>query len=96
MALRPPRDFILVSPIKNASKTASGLLYTPENVDPKVMTAKVMAVGSGRITDNGTLVPMEAKVDDTILFSKSSSVEVDHNGEKLNLLREDSILSFVV
>jgi chaperonin GroES len=93
MTMRPLRDFVVVSAIVAESKTASGLLHLPGNVDQKVVSGKVLSTGTGRITDSGAVVPMEVKVGDTVLFSKSSSVEIEHQGEKVNLLREDAVLS---
>lgn len=95
MTMTPLRDFVVVSLIKNETKTASGLLHMPDIVEPKVVSGKVLSTGSGRVADNGTVVPMEVKSGDVVLFSKSSAVEIEHQGEKVHLLREESILSIL-
>jgi chaperonin GroES len=95
MSLKPLRDFIVVSVPKQDDKVASGLLYKPSNVDEKIVTGKIVSAGSGYLTDGGSIVPLEVKVGDSILFNKQMSVEVKHNGEVLFLLREEHILSVV-
>lgn len=95
MSLKPLRDFIVVSVGKTDDKTASGLLFKPSTVDEKIVTGTIVAVGSGYLTDSGTIVPLEVKAGDSILFNKQMSVEVKHNGESAFLLREEHILSVV-
>jgi chaperonin GroES len=93
--LKPIRDFVVVSPVKTESKTPSGLLYKPETAESKVIEGKVVAVGSGYRTAAGALVPLEVQAGDTILFSKQSSVEIEHQGEKFHLLREEQVASII-
>ena len=94
--LKPLRDFIVVSVAKKTEeKTPSGLLHLPGNIEEKVVTGKVLAAGSGYLTDSGTVVPLEVKVGDSILFNKQMSVEVKHAGETVYLLREEHILSVI-
>jgi len=95
MSLKPLRDFLVVSVSKQEEKTESGLLFKPSSVEEKVVSAKVLAVGSGYLTDSGTVVPLEVNVGDTVLFNKQMSVEVKHNGENYCLLREEHVLSVV-
>jgi chaperonin GroES len=94
MSLQPLRDFIVVSVPKVAEEKV-GLLYKPATVEQKIVTGTIVAAGSGYLTDGGTIVPLEVKAGDTILFSKSMSVEVSHNGETMFLLREEHVLSVV-
>lgn len=95
MSLQPLRDFLVVSVAKAAeTKTAGGILL-PGTVDEKIVTGTVVAAGSGYLTDSGTVVPLEVKAGDSILFNKQMSVEVKHNGETMYLLREEHILSVV-
>lgn len=93
MSLKPLRDFIVVSVPKVEEKI--GLIYKPLTVDEKIVTGKVLAAGSGYLTDSGAVVPLEVSEGDTILFNKQMSVEVKHNGETMYLLREEHILSVV-
>lgn len=95
MSLKPLRDFIVVTVNKADEKTESGLLFRPSTVDEKIVTGKVVAVGSGYLTDNGSVTPLEVEAGQTVLFNKQMSVEVKHNGEILHLLREEHVLSVV-
>ena len=90
MSIQPIRDFIAVSKQEAASRTASGL-FIPTGED-KALIGVVLAVGSGRVALNGTSIPLEVKVGDTVKFNKSMSVEVTHNGETALLLREEAVL----
>jgi chaperonin GroES len=92
--LQPLRDFIVVE-IPKVSEEKVGLIFKPATVEQKIVTGKIVAAGSGYLTDGGTIVPLEVKAGDTILFSKQMSVEVSHNGETLFLLREEHVLSVV-
>lgn len=90
MSAKPLRDFIVVSVVKEEEKV--GLLYKPQTVEEKVVNAKVLRVGSGYLTDSGTIVPLEVQVGDTIVFNKNYAVEVKHNGETVHLLREEHVI----
>lgn len=94
MSLQPLRDFIVVTVPKVAEEKV-GLLYKPATVEQKIVTGTIVAAGSGYLTDGGTIVPLEVKAGDVILFSKSMSVEVSHNGETMFLLREEHVLSVI-
>lgn len=94
MSLQPLRDFILVSVVKPEEKTQSGL-YIPVTIDEKIVSGKVLAVGSGYLTDSGSIVPLEVKAGDSIMFNKQMSVEVKHDGTTMHLLREEHVLSVV-
>lgn len=95
MSLKPLRDFMVVAVVKDSEKTESGLLFKPSSVEEKIVTGKVLAIGSGYLTDSGTIVPLEVKVGDSIMFNKNMSVEVKHNGEAAFLLREEHVLSVI-
>lgn len=94
MSLKPLRDFIVVSVPKVAEEKV-GLIYKPATIDEKIVTGTILAAGSGYLTDSGTVVPLEVKAGDVILFNKQMSVEVKHNGETSYLLREEHVLSVV-
>ncbi len=94
MSLQPLRDFIVVE-IPKVPEEKVGLIFRPATVEQKIVTGKIVAAGSGYLTDGGTIVPLEVKAGDTILFSKQMSVEVSHNGETLFLLREEHVLSVI-
>lgn len=92
MSAKPLRDFLVVSVVKEEERTQSGLLYKPATVEEKVVNGKVVAVGSGYLTDSGTIVPLEVAVGDTIVFNKNYSVEVKQGGETVHLLREEHVI----
>jgi chaperonin GroES len=94
MSLHPLRDFIVVSVPKQTEEKV-GLLYKPSTVEEKIVTGKIVAAGSGYLTDSGTIVPLEVKAGDSVLFNKQMSVEVKNNGETFYLLREEHVLSVV-
>lgn len=93
MTPRPLRDFIVVSVVKENEKTDSGLLFKPATAaEEKIVAGKVLAVGSGYLTDNGTIAALEVSVGDSVLFNRNLSVEVKHQGETMFLLREEHVL----
>ena len=97
MSLQPLRDFLVVSITKSNAdeKMGGGLLYKPATIDEKIVTGTVVAAGSGHLADNGSVIPLEVKAGDTVLFNKQMTVEVKHAGETYYLLREEHVLSAV-
>ena len=91
--LQPIRDYIVVSINKEEEKI--GLLYKPTTVEQDIVTGRVLAVGSGHITDHGTTVALEVMEGNTVLFSKRSAIEVKHNGESFFIMQEGAVLSIV-
>ena len=92
MKIRPLYDRILVKRIEEQTKTAGGL-YIPDTAKDKPMEAMVVAVGNGKIQDNGSLRKLEVKAGDKILFSKYSGNEIKIDGTDHLILREDDILA---
>ena len=92
MSVKPLRDFLVVSVVKEDDKMAGGLLYKPSTVEDKVVNGKVLAVGSGYLTDSGTIVPLEVQAGNTIVFNKNYAVEVKQSGESYFLLREEHVI----
>ncbi len=90
MSVKPIRDFVVVQVIKAEEKV--GLLYRPDTVEEKVVKGKVLAVGTGQLSANGTSIPLEVAVGDTIVFNKNLAVEVKDNGEPFYLLREEHVI----
>lgn len=91
--LKPLGDRVVVQPKKAEEKTASGL-YLPSNASKdKPITGIVVAVGSGKVADNGQKVPMEVKVGDTVIYSEYAGTEIKINDEKYLIMREDDILA---
>jgi chaperonin GroES len=94
MSLRPLQDRILVERVEETSKTKGGIII-PDTAKEKPAEGKVVAVGNGRIGDDGSLVPMELKVGDRILFSKYGGTDVKIDGNDYLIMRQDDVLGVV-
>ena len=92
MKIRPLYDRILVKRIEEQQKTAGGL-FIPDTAKEKPQEALVVAVGNGKVQDNGSLRKLEVKAGDKILFSKYSGNEIKIDGTEHLILREDDILA---
>lgn len=92
--LRPLGDRIIIELVEAEEKTAFGIVL-PDSAKEKPQTGKVVAVGTGRVLDNGTLAPLEVKVGDEIIFSKFSGTEVKYDGVEYLILRESEVLAIV-
>jgi len=93
--IRPLFDRVLVTLAKREKETKSGILLPDTEKVEKGMKGEVIAVGSGRITESGSVVPMTVKKGDTIIFSKYGGEEVLIGGTEYYLLREDQILAVI-
>jgi chaperonin GroES len=89
--IRPLYDRVLVQRLEDDGKTASGL-YIPENAKEKAQTGKVVSVGSGRVTADGKVVPMQVKVGDMIFFGKYAGTDA---GRDHIIIREEEVLGIV-
>ena len=94
MKIRPLYDRILVKRIEEQQKTAGGL-FIPDTAKEKPQEALVVAVGNGKIQDDGSLRKLEVKAGDKILFSKYSGNEIKIDGTDHLILREDDILGVI-
>jgi chaperonin GroES len=92
MKIRPLYDRILVKRIEEQNKTAGGL-FIPDSAKEKPQEALVVAVGNGKVQDNGSLRKLEVKAGDKVLFSKYSGNEIKIDGTEHLILREDDILA---
>ena len=92
MKIRPLHDRILVKRLDEQEKTAGGL-YIPDTAKEKPIQAKVIAVGTGKVLDDGSVRKLEVKAGDKVLFSKYSGSEVKIDGEEHLIMREDDILA---
>ncbi len=92
MNVQPLRDCVVVTKdTDNETRTASGILLV-SNVKP-VLTGTVLAVGSGKVADNGAVVPLEVKVGDKVVFHSSVTTELQSDDGAVFLLREDNLLA---
>jgi len=94
MAIKPLDDRIVIRSLDAEEKTAGGILL-PDTAKEKPQKAKVLAVGTGRLTDEGKRIPLDVKVGDTVLFGKYAGTEVKWNGEDLKILRESEVLAVI-
>lgn len=94
MALKPLGDRLVVRPLDAQEKTKSGLVL-PDTAKEKPQEAKVIAVGKGRLLEDGTVKSLEIRHGDRVLYGKYSGTEVSIDGEDYLILREDDVLAVV-
>lgn len=91
MKIRPLNDRILVKRLEEERKTASGIVI-PDTAAEKPDQGEVLAVGNGKKTDDGKVVPLDVKVGDKVLFGKYSGQTVKVRGEELLVIREEDVM----
>lgn len=94
MKIRPLQDRLIVRP-SEAVSTSKGGIIIPDNAKEKPLEGEVLAVGNGRIMDDGHLRPLDVKAGDLILFGKYTGTEIEVEGSKLLMLREDDVLGVI-
>ena len=94
MKIRPLQDRVIVRRVKEEEKTKGGL-YIPDTAKEKPIEATVIAVGNGKILEDGTVRKLDVKAGDRVLFGKYSGTEVKIDGEEHLILREDDILGVI-
>ncbi|HLS42731.1 MAG TPA: co-chaperone GroES [Paenalcaligenes sp.] len=94
MALRPLNDRVIVKRLDNERTTASGIVI-PESAAEKPDQGEVLAVGPGKRTDDGKVLPLDLKVGDKILFGKYAGQSVKVDGEELLVIREEEIFAII-
>lgn len=94
MALRPLGDRVIVKRLENERKTASGIVI-PDSAAEKPDQGEVVAVGPGKKTEDGKILPVDLKAGDKVLFGKWSGTEVKIGGEDLLIMKESDILGIV-
>lgn len=95
MALRPLHDRILVKRLEESEQQSEGGIIIPDTAKEKPQQASVLAVGEGRITDDGKVQPMDVKAGDKVVFSKYAGTEVKIDGDELLVIREDDVLGVI-
>ncbi len=91
MKIRPLQDRVIVKRVKEEEKTKGGIII-PDTAKEKPQEGKVVAVGKGKISDEGKLIPPTVKAGDRILFGKYSGSEIKLDGSEYLIMREDDIL----
>ncbi len=94
MKVRPLHDRLLVKRLEEEEKTKGGIII-PDTAKEKPQEGRVIAVGGGKVNDDGKTVPMDVKKGDRILFSKYSGTEVNLDGEEHLIIREDDVLGIL-
>ncbi|MBM7655743.1 chaperonin GroES [Neobacillus cucumis] len=92
--LRPLGDRIIIELVESEEKTASGIVL-PDSAKEKPQEGKVVAVGTGRVLENGERVALDVAEGDRIIFSKYAGTEVKYQGVEYLILRENDILAIV-
>ncbi len=94
MKIRPLQDRIIVRRIEEEEKTKGGIII-PDTAKEKPMEGKVIAVGKGKVLEDGKVHPPDVKAGDRVLFGKYSGTEVKIDGEEHLIMREDDILGVI-
>ena len=94
MKLQPLSDRVVVKPQEAEEKTASGIIL-PDTAKEKPQVGKVVAVGKGKMSDSGSLIEMDIKVNDKVLYGKYSGTEISFEGDDLLIMRESDILAIL-
>lgn len=94
MKIRPLQDRILVKRLEEEEKTKGGIII-PDSAKEKPSEGKVVAVGKGKVLEDGKVAPLDVKVGDKILFSKYSGTEVKLEGDEHLILKEEDILGII-
>ncbi|MCJ7493894.1 MAG: co-chaperone GroES [Deltaproteobacteria bacterium] len=94
MKIRPLQDRVIVKRVEEEGKTKGGIII-PDTAKEKPMEGKVIAVGKGKVLEDGKIHPLDVKVGDRVLFGKYSGTEVKIDEEEHLIMREDDILGVI-
>ena len=94
MKIRPLHDRVIVKRIEEEEKTKGGIII-PDTAKEKPIEGKVVAVGAGKLMDNGKTLPLEVKKGDRILFGKYAGTDIKIEGEEHLIMREEDIIAIV-
>ncbi|HET6414608.1 MAG TPA: co-chaperone GroES [Anaeromyxobacter sp.] len=92
--IRPLQDRIIVKRVQEEEKTKGGIII-PDTAKEKPIEGKVIAVGNGKVQEDGKVRPLDVKAGDRILFSKYAGTEIKIDGEEHLIMREDDILGVI-
>ncbi|MBN1575227.1 MAG: co-chaperone GroES [Chitinispirillaceae bacterium] len=92
MKVKPLSDRIIIRPLEAEQKTAGGIII-PDNAKEKPQKGEVIAIGAGKIADNGQKIDMSLKTGDTVLYGKYSGTEVSIDGTDYLIMRESDVLA---
>jgi len=94
MKITPLQDRVLVRRLEEEKETKGGIII-PDTAKEKPIEGKVVAVGKGRVKEDGTVIPLEVKAGDKVLFNKYAGTEIQIEGEEHLMMREDDILGII-
>ena len=94
MKIRPLQDRVIVERLAEEEKTKGGIII-PDTAKEKPMEGKVIAVGKGRVAEDGKLIKLDVKAGDKVLFSKYAETDVKIDGKEYLIMREDDILGVI-
>ena len=94
MKLRPLHDRVIVKRLEQETKTASGIVI-PDNAAEKPDQGEVLAIGTGKVMEDGKVRPLDVKVGDRVLFGKYSGSSVKVDGDELLVMREEDIMGVI-
>ncbi len=94
MKIRPLQDRVIVKRVDEEEKTAGGIII-PDTAKEKPMEGEVVAVGNGKVLENGTKVPLDLKAGERVLFGKYAGTEIKIDGVEHLIMREDDILGII-
>ena len=94
MKVRPLKDHVLVSRVKEEERTKGGIII-PDSAKEKPMEGKIISTGDGKILEDGTKVPLDVKEGDRVLFGRYAGTEIKIEGEEYLIMREDDILGII-
>ena len=92
--IRPLQDRIIVKRIEEEAKTAGGI-FIPDTAKEKPQQGEIVAVGKGKKTEDGKVIPLDLKVGDKVLFGKYAGTDIKIEGQDLLIMREDDILGVI-
>jgi chaperonin GroES len=92
--IRPLQDRVIVKRVDEEEKSKGGIII-PDTAKEKPQEGKVIAVGKGKVNDDGKLIPLDVKVNDRILFGKYSGTEINIDGDEHLIMREEDILGII-
>jgi chaperonin GroES len=94
MELKPLHDRVVVRSLDPETRSPGGIVI-PDNAKEKPTTGEILAVGPGRVTEDGVKIPASVKVGERVLFGQYAGQKVKVNGEEVTILREEDILAIV-
>jgi chaperonin GroES len=92
--IRPLQDRIIIKRIEEEGKSKGGI-FIPDTAKEKPQEGKVVAVGKGKVNEDGKIIPLDVKVNDRVLFGKYSGSEINMDGEEHLIMREDDVLGVI-